>query len=392
MKSEERLYSMTVQHIDGQSIDFQKRISDILPDMKIRAREADRTAIFPFETIQTLAQYGALDSVLPRSQGGAECDLATAQALIGTIAQADPVAALVLVNHYMVHAELRSLPSYPVPLLDREATAGKLINALLAEPDQGSASRGGLPGTVARKTDQGWSLTGRKAYVTGIPALSWLLVRARTDAPEAEIAFFLIPQQASGITVLSTWDHVGMRASASQEVILTDVSVPDDHLIFKEKAGEPSTFGKVLAVWNQGLLAALYDGIVRTAVGWTEKFLKERKPSNLGASLATLPAMQNVIGEIQIALDLNQTLLRSFAEAVALKDQNRIQKESVLIKIQTVDGAAGLTQSLLAIAGNAGLSARNDLERCHRDALCGRIHAPHAELLRTKAGRQALGV
>lgn len=383
---------MTVQHISGQSIDVQKRISDILPDMKIRAREADRTTIFPFETIRALAQYGALDLVLPRSQGGAECDLATAQALIGTIAQADPVAALVLVNHYMVHAELRSLPSYPVPLLAREATAGKLINALLAEPDQGSASRGGLPGTVARKTDHGWSLTGCKAYATGIPALSWLLVRARTDAPEAEIAFFLIPQQASGITVLSTWDHVGMRASASQEVTLTDVSVPDDHLIFKEKVGEPSTFGKVLAVWNQGLLAALYDGIVRTAVGWTEKFLKERTPSNLGASLATLPAMQNVIGELHIALDLNQTLLRSFAEAVALKDQNRIQKEAVLIKIQTVDGAAGLTQSLLAIAGNAGLSARNDLERCHRDALCGRIHAPHAELLRTKAGRQALGV
>lgn len=383
---------MTVQHISGQSADVHRRISDILPDMKIRAREADRTAIFPFETIQTLAQYGALDLVLPRSQRGAECDLATAQALIGTIAQADPVAALVLVNHYMVHAELRSLPSYPVPLLSREATAGKLINALLAEPDQGSASRGGLPGTVARKTDQGWSLTGRKAYVTGIPALSWLLVRARTDAPEVEIAFFLIPQQASGITVLSTWDHVGMRASASQEVTLTDVSVPDDHLIFKEKAGEPSTFGKVLVVWNQGLLGALYDGIVRTAVGWTKKFLIERKPSNLGASLATLPAMQNVIGEIQIALDLNQTLLRSFAEAVALKDQNRIQKEAVLIKIQTVDGAAGLTQSLLAIAGNSGLSARNDLERCHRDALCGRIHAPHAELLRSKAGRQALGV
>lgn len=383
---------MTVLHVDGQSIDVQKRISDILPDMKIRAREADRTAIFPFETIQILDQYGALDLVLPRSQGGAECDLATAQALIGTIAQADPVAALLLVNHYMVHAELRSLPSYPVPLLDREAATGKLINALLAEPDQGSASRGGLPGTVARKTDQGWSLTGRKAYATGIPALSWLLVRAKTDAPEAEIAFFLIPQQACGITVLSTWDHVGMRASASQEVTLTDVSVPDDHLIFKEKVRESSTFGKVLAVWNQGLLAALYDGIVRTAVGWTEKFLKERTPSNLGAPLATLPAMQNVIGEIHIALDLNQTLLRSFAEAVALKDQNRIQKEAVLIKIQTVDGAAGLTQSLLAIAGNAGLSARNDLERCHRDALCGRIHAPHAELLRSKAGQQALGV
>ncbi|BBC81175.1 acyl-CoA dehydrogenase [Acetobacter orientalis] len=307
---------------------------------------------------------------------GAECDLATAQALIGTIAQADPVAALVLVNHYMVHAELRSLPSYPVPLQGREAMAGKLINALLAEPDQGSASRGGLPGTVAQKTAQGWYLTGRKAYVTGIPVLSWLLVRARTESPEPEICFFLLPQQASGMTVLSTWDHVGMRASASHEVTLTDVFVPNDHLIFREKAGQASHFGKVLAMWNQGLLGALYDGIVRTAVGWTENFLKERKPSNLGASLATLPAMQNVIGEIRIALDLNQIILRSFAEAVAFKDQDRIQKEAALVKIQTVDGAAGLTQSLLAIAGNAGLSARNDLERCHRDALCGRIHAP----------------
>lgn len=383
---------MMVQDRDEQSAGFQKRLSDILPELKIRAREADRTAIFPFETMQLLAQCGVLDLVLPRSQGGAECDLATAQALIGTIAQADPVAALVLVNHYMVHAELRSLPSYPVPLQGREAIAGKLINALLAEPDQGSASRGGLPGTVAQKTAQGWRLTGRKAYVTGIPVLSWLLVRARTESPEPEICFFLLPQQASGMTVLSTWDHVGMRASASHEVTLTDVFVPNDHLIFREKAGQVSYFGKVLAMWNQGLLGALYDGIVRTAVGWTENFLKERKPSNLGASLATLPAMQNVIGEIHIVLDLNQIILRSFAEAVAFKDQDRIQKEAALVKIQTVDGAAGLTQSLLAIAGNAGLSARNDLERCHRDALCGRIHAPHAELLRTKAGRQALGV
>lgn len=383
---------MTAQDIDQQTACVQKKVSEILPDMQIRAREADRTAVFPFETMQALAQAGALDLVLPRSQGGAECDLATAQALIGTIAQADPVSALVLVNHYMVHAELRSLPSYPVPLQDREATAGKLINALLAEPDQGSASRGGLPGTVAQKTDQGWSLTGRKAYATGIPALSWLLVRARTDGPEPEIAFFLIPREASGIAVLSTWDHVGMRASASQEIVLTDVAVPNDYLIFKEKAGQASNFGKVLGMWNQGLLGALYDGVVRTAVGWTENFLKERKPSNLGAALATLPAMQDVIGGIRIALDLNQTLLRSFAEAVALRDKERIQKEAVLIKIQTVDGAAGLTQSLLAIAGNAGLSARNDLERCHRDALCGRIHAPHAELLRNKAGRQALGV
>lgn len=383
---------MTVQDTDPQIVSVQKRVSEIRSDLKSWARNADKTAEFPFDALDALARAGALDVVLPQAYGGAECDLATAQALVGSIAQADPVSALVLVNHYMVHAELRALPSYPAPLQNKQVLQGKLINALLAEPDQGSASRGGLPGTVAHKTEQGWRLTGRKAYATGIPALSWLLVRARTDASDPEIAFFLVPREALGITVLSTWDHVGMRASASQEIVMKDVPVPDDHLVFKASPENSFTFGKVLGVWNQGLLGALYDGVVRTAVGWTEHFLKERKPSNLGAALATLPAMQDVIGGMRIALDLNQTLLRSFAQAVALKDKDRVQKEAVLLKTQTVDGAAGLTQTLLAIAGNAGLSARNDLERCHRDALCGRIHAPHAELLRNKAGRQALGL
>ncbi|WP_145995805.1 hypothetical protein [Gluconobacter cerinus] len=52
--------------------------------------------------------------------------------------------------------------------------------------------------------------------------------------------------------------------------------------------------------------------------------------------------------------------------------------------------AAELTLQLLLLAGNTGLNMGNPLERCHRDALCGRIHAPHSDLIRRNAGQKSL--
>ncbi|GBQ19734.1 hypothetical protein AA12717_0342 [Gluconacetobacter sacchari DSM 12717] len=65
-------------------------------------------------------------------------------------------------------------------------------------------------------------------------------------------------------------------------------------------------------------------------------------------------------------------------------------RAAAVVKARGIDGAADLTLHLLSLAGNAGLSARNPLERCHRDALCGRIHAPHGELVRRSAGQRVL--
>lgn len=294
----------------------------------------------------------------------------------------------------MVHAAIAARdgwPEAPAARLEREAVARPaLVNALLAEPDLGSAAQGGPSGTVATRVPGGWRISGRKAYVTGIPALSRLVIRARTEEETPRTGLFIAPAKAEGVTVIANWDHIGMRATHSHEVELRDVFVPEGDTNALTEADAKGGVGTVLMRWNIGLLGGLYDGIVRAALDWTVEFLKTRAPSSLGRPLATLPAMQDVIGRISLALDRNALLLSSYARAVAAGDETAASRGAPVIKTEVVDGAATLTLQLLTIAGNAGLSARNRLERCHRDALCGLIHAPHAELLRRLAGRRAL--
>jgi len=359
-----------------------------------RAAHFDQSRVFAHENIRDLFDAGLLS--LPRASKELEGagSLTHAQEIIGTLAGGDASTTLVLVNHYMVHAAIASRDGWPDHLAEKLEAGNRdqaaLINALLAEPELGSAARGGLSGVIAAETHEGFRISGRKAYVTGIPALSWLLVRVRTDETAPRTGLFLVPAQASGVRVVPNWDHLGMRATHSHEVVLDDVLVPHDHVVILREADAREILGHVLMDWNAGLLGALYNGIARAALSWTVDFLRTRMPTNLGKPLATLHSMQDAIGEIGIALDLNDALLASYARAVDQHQAETVQRLAAVIKLQIVDGTSDLTHKLLGITGNAGLSRRNPLERCHRDALCGRIHAPHAEIVRRRAGHRIL--
>src|SRR6202000_1957243 len=91
-----------------------------------------------------------------------------------------------------------------------------LINALRVEPELGSPARGGLPATIARRTETAWRLTGRKIYSTGAPILKWDAVWAKTDEPETRVGLFLVPAGLPGSWIEESWNHLGLRASGSQ--------------------------------------------------------------------------------------------------------------------------------------------------------------------------------
>ena len=179
--------------------------------------------------------------------------------------------------------------------LAREAVEGvALINALRVEPDLGSPARGGLPATIARKTETGWRLSGRKIYSTGAPILKWYAVWAKTDEPETRVGLFLVPAGLPGTRIVETWDHLGLRASGSHDVVFEDVVFPLDHEIDVRKPEEWRVPDFTQSTVHAIFVAAIYDGIARAARDWLIDFLKNRKPSNLGASLATLPRVQEV--------------------------------------------------------------------------------------------------
>jgi alkylation response protein AidB-like acyl-CoA dehydrogenase len=360
-----------------------------------RAPTHDREASFPFENFRELSEAGLLALTVPAALGGIGAGARDAARVLGIIAKADPSTALVLSMHYINHLVMARSERWPGRLarkLAKETVEGvALINALRVEPELGSPARGGLPATIARRTETGWRLTGRKIYSTGAPILKWYAVWARTDEAETRVGLFLVPSGLPGTRIVETWDHLGLRASGSHDVIFEDVAFPLDHEIDVRKLeqwrGPDVTQAAVQAVF----IGAIYDGIARAARDWLIKFLGERVPASLGAPLATLPRAQEILGAIETRLAVNARLIESFAGDLDDGVQLSVSEANV-IKLTVTNNAVAAVEDALSLASNHGLSRTNSLERHYRDVLCGRVHTPQDDATRMSLGRAALGL
>ncbi|WP_199926083.1 acyl-CoA dehydrogenase family protein, partial [Streptomyces sp. NRRL S-495] len=195
-----------------------------------RAAEHDRDATFPTEGIALVHRAGLLTATVAERHGGPGHGLADTVRILHALGAGDPAVALVTAMTLFVHAaEAREAhwPDGPLAqLLAESAERPTLVNHVRVEPELGTPVRGGLPATVAERRGDEWELTGRKIFSTGAPALRWLLVWARTDEPEPRVGSFLVRGDLPGITVEPTWDHLGLRASRSDDVLLDAVRVP----------------------------------------------------------------------------------------------------------------------------------------------------------------------
>jgi len=371
------------------------RAATLAAGFAARAAQHDRDASFPFENFQQLSEAGLLALTVPAALGGAGAGARETARVLGIFGKADPSTALVLSMHYIQHLVMARNARWPGRLarkLAHETVGGvALINALRVEPDLGSPARGGLPSTIARKTATGWRLNGRKIYSTGAPILKWYAVWAKTDEPEVRVGLFLVPAGLPGTQIVETWDHLGLRASGSHDVVFEDVVFPLDHEIDVRRPDQWLAPDPTQATVHTIFVAAIYDGIARAARDWLVDFLKARTPSNLGAPLATLPRVQETVGAIEARLSVNARLIDSFAadfdDGVALD-----ASQSNIIKLTVTNNAVAAVEDALSLASNHGLTRANPLERHYRDVLCGRVHTPQDDATRVAAGRIALGI
>jgi len=378
-----------------EAADVIARARDLAGRFATRAEAHDRDGSFPFENFEELFKSGLLSLTIPIALGGSEAGAQTVARVLQIIGQADPSTALVLSMHYIQHFIMVRSERWPVRLsrqLARESIEGiALINALRVESELGSPARGGLPATIARRTATGWRLTGRKIYSTGAPALKWYVVWAKTDEPETRVGQFLLPAGLLGTRIVETWDHLGLRASGSHDVVFDDVVFPLDHEIDVRKPEEWRVGDPIQSILPPVFVAAIYDGIARAARDWLIGFLKSRVPANLGAPLASLPRAQEVLGGIEARLLVNKRLIESFAgdfDAGAAPDV----AECNVIKLTITNNAVAVVEDALSLSSNHGLSRTNPLERHYRDVLCGRAHTPQDDWTRVGLGRSALGL
>lgn len=371
------------------------RATELAANFAIRAPIHDRDGSFAFENFQELSDAGLLSLTVSASLGGHGAGARITARILNILAKADPSTALVLSMHYIKHFVMARSPHWPVHLvrkLARDSVGGiALINTLRVEPELGSPARGGLPATIARRTDIGWRLTGRKIYSTGAPILKWYAVWARTDEDVPRVGLFLVPAGLSGTRIIETWDHLGLRASGSHDVVFDDVIIPLDHEIDVREPALWKAPDPIQAVVQAICVGAIYDGVARAARDWLIDFLKTRTPASLGAPLATLPRAQDILGAIETRLAVNARLIDSAARDL---DDGRAPSanEAGIIKLTVTNNAIAAVEDALSLSSNHGLSRSNPLERHYRDVLCGRVHTPQDDSTRIAAGRIALGL
>jgi alkylation response protein AidB-like acyl-CoA dehydrogenase len=368
------------------SPEFAALLDSLSAEFAATAEQHDRDASFPHRNFDRLHELGLLGLTVPRALGGLGANLAQTTRVVAAVARGEPSTALVLTMQYLHHASGRQ-SKWPPHLLKRvvEETLrdGALINALRVEPELGTPARGGLPATTARRTPEGWRISGRKIYSTGIPRLTWLGVWARSDDPEPLVGSWLVHRDTPGITVIENWDHLGMRATGSHEVVFDDVLVPLDPAVEVAPAGAAPDLDASLLLWMSVLLSAIYDAVARSARDWLATWLEERVPANLGAPLSTLPRFQEALGQLDAWLFSNRVLIDAAANgAVPASDAFRVKYLVTNQAIQVVEKA-------IELSGNPGLSRANPLQRHYRDVLCSRIHTPQNDSILVNTGKAA---
>ena len=367
------------------------------------AATLDATGTFPQAHFATLQAHGLIGLVAPEQFGGGNASLGTTRRVIAAVAQGEPATALILTMTYLQHLGLRREDCAWPPALREQVLRdgvdhGALINALRVEPALGTPARGGLPDTVGRRTPCGWVLSGHKLYTTGIEGLHWLAVWGRSDETEPRVGVFLVPRHAPGVRVIPSWDHMGLRASGSHEVVLDNVALPLENAVDLRAPADwtpaASTTDDAQShatqqAWMGVLLGALYDAVARAAHAWLADFLHARAPASLGCPLASLPRVQEHLGEMAALLHTNRLLLdHTSAEVDA--GRSPAPSDSGLLKYTTTNNAIRVVEIAQQLSGNHGLSRHNPLERHYRDVLCGRVHTPQNDSALIAAGKATL--
>ena len=375
----------------------QALLDDLTRKFAATAEEYDRLAVFPQANFEELQRAGLIGLTVAKEYGGRGANLSEGLRVLAAVAKGEPSTALILFMTYAYHSSPKRTQTWPKHVYERiareAATEVSLIGGLRVEPELGTPVRGGMPKTEAKRSAQGWLLSGNKIYSTGSTGLRWFVVWAKTDEPEPRVGNFLVRSDSPGIRIEPVWDHLGMRATVSHEVIFDNTPVPEEHAVdvraptaWAAKPGETA-----LSLWNALSISTIYDGVARAARDWLAQYLKQRVPTNLGAALATLPRFQEKFGEIEALLYANRVLIEN---AAARADRGELvsSTEANLVKYVATGNAIRAVEIGLELTGNPGLSRKNPLERHYRDVLCSRIHSPQNDTILTGAGRVGIGI
>lgn len=350
---------------------FQDAVRDFaVAEVAPRVAHMDEAQKLDPELIQQLFELGLMGIEVPESLGGAGSTFFTSVLVVEELSRVDPaVAVLVDVqNTLVINALLRwGSDAHKQTWLPR--LAGSIVGAY-ALSEAGSGSDAFALSCRATKEGDGWSITGRKLWITNGGEAELFIVFATVD-PEAGyrgITAFLVDRDTPGFSVGKKEDKLGIRASSTTELILEDVKLPADAVLGTVGSG----YKVAIETLNEGRIGigAQMVGLAQGALDHTLRYVKER--SQFGRSIGDFQGVQFQIAEMATDIEAARLLVYN---AARLKDAGLpFLKEAAMAKLKASRVAQSVSSMAIDLYGGYGFTREYPIEKYYRDAKIGTIY------------------
>ena len=348
------------------------------------AARYDESGEFPTETIRQAGELGFMGVEMPEEYGGAGLDSLSFALVIEEISAACAAhGVIVSVNNTL----------YGVPLLDfgteeqkqkflKPVASGKVNGAYaLTEPQSGSDAAAMRSRAVLSDDGSHYVINAKKSWITSGPVARYIVLFAKTD-PEAKgsrgISAFVIDTEQDGFERGKTEPKLGIRASATCEIELTDYRCPVEQRLGEEGEG----FGIAMQVLDAGRvgIAAQALGIAQAAYDAALEWSRERKA--FGAPIGSFQTIQNKIADMKMRIDAARLLTyrAAWSKGQARKSGAKNTLNGSIAKLYASETAMFVANEALQIHGGMGYSKEMPLERYFRDAKITEIYEGTSEI------------
>ena len=346
--------------------------------------ELDETGEFPWDIMKTLAQSDLFGLFIPEEYGGLGKGCLELSIAVEELSRA----CLGVSTSYAANA----LGTYPLLLFGTDEqkkkflpdiAAGKRLVAFgLTEANAGSDAGGTQ--TTARLEGNEYVINGTKQWITNggeAEVYTIIAITDRSKGPRGASAF-VVEKGTPGFAFGKKEHKMGIRASATTELIFDNCRIPKDNLIGKDGAGflvaMKTLDNSRTGVGSQGV------GVAQGAFDEAVKFARQR--IQFGHPVITFQAIQHMLADMATSIEAARALVYAVSRFIdsGAKD---VSKESAMAKVFATDVAMKVTTDAVQVMGGSGYMKEYPVEKMMRDAKILQIYEGTNQIQRNVIGQ-----
>ena len=348
-------------------------------EVKPLAAGIDEQERFPEETVRKMGPLGIMGIPVPKEYGGAGGDNIMYSIAVEELSRVFGTTGVVVSAHTSLCVAPileNGTPEQKAKYLPR-LCSGEWIGAFgLTEPNAGTDAAGQQ--TTALLEGNEWVLNGSKIFITNAGPAHVYVVMAMTDKSLGTkgISAFIVESGTPGFSVGKKELKMGIRGSATAELIFENCRIPKENLLGKEGKG----FGIAMKTLDGGRIgiAAQALGIAQGAMDETVRYTKERK--QFGKPISAFQNTQFQLADLETRIQASRLLVRS---AAWRKDNGMpYSADAAMCKLFAAETAMDMTTKAVQFHGGYGYTREYPVERMMRDAKITEIYEGTSEVQR----------